>query len=215
MEDKASTKKKLLRTGIKLFAEYGYAATSTRMIASAAGVNLSAISFHFNNKECLYVACLEYVHEKIIQYYEESFDEIEKAFQENQMTEELAYHFLGRMLDQQLEVAFDKRYQTTLSLIYQENKAIEQNVRPLSAVVFEKQEYTMARLIMALAPKVSEKQAVLASRQINGSIIAFGEHRNLLQMTDDNYEEEYKDSSWMRDEVKNNCLAIVKNLMNK
>ena len=57
MEDKASTKKKLLRAGIKLFAEYGYAATSTRMIAAEAGVNLSAISFHFTNKTPFYYVC--------------------------------------------------------------------------------------------------------------------------------------------------------------
>ena len=181
MEDKASTKKKLLRAGIKLFAEYGYAATSTRMIATEAGVNLSAISFHFTNKECLYVACLEYVHKKVMDYYESSYAEIEEAFQSDKMDEEAAFHYLGKMIDQQIEVAFNKKYQNTLALIYWENKEIDY-VRPLSSAVFERQEFAMARLIMVLAPKITEKQAVLASRQINGSIIAFGEHGNLVQL---------------------------------
>lgn len=214
MEDKASTKKKLLRAGIKLFAEYGYAATSTRMIATEAGVNLSAISFHFTNKECLYVACLEYVHKKVMDYYESSYAEIEEAFQSDKMDEEAAFHYLGKMIDQQIEVAFNKKYQNTLALIYWENKEIDY-VRPLSSAVFERQEFAMARLIMVLAPKITEKQAVLASRQINGSIIAFGEHGNLVQLEEEDYEVDYKGSSWIYDEVKNNCLAIVKNLMNR
>lgn len=214
MEDKANTKKKLLRAGIKLFAEYGYSATSTRMIAAEAGVNLSAISFHFTNKECLYVSCLEYIHEKVMKYYEASYAEIEEAFNEGNMTTELAYSYLGKLIDQQIEVAFDKKYQNTLALIYWENKEIDY-IRPLSSAVFERQEFAMARLIMVLAPQIQEKQAVLASRHINGSIIAFGEHGNLMHLNDDDYDLEYNGSSWIRDEVKNNCLAIVSNLINR
>ena len=69
MEGNNSTKTKLIKAGIKLFSQYGYAATSTRMIASEAEVNLSAIAFHYSNKERLYVACLEYMLEKVKGYY--------------------------------------------------------------------------------------------------------------------------------------------------
>ena len=58
MNEQINTKDRLIRAGVKLFAKYGYAATSTRMIASEAGVNLSAIAFHYTNKEKLYQACL-------------------------------------------------------------------------------------------------------------------------------------------------------------
>ena len=64
MNEQINTKDRLIRAGVKLFAKYGYAATSTRMIASEAGVNLSAIAFHYTNKEKLYQACLEYMQEK-------------------------------------------------------------------------------------------------------------------------------------------------------
>ena len=40
-KDRDDTKKRILKTAIRLFAEYGYAGTSTRMIATEAGVNLS------------------------------------------------------------------------------------------------------------------------------------------------------------------------------
>ena len=56
MEGNNSTKTKLIKAGIKLFSQYGYAATSTRMIASEAGVNVAAIAFQCYKKERLYVA---------------------------------------------------------------------------------------------------------------------------------------------------------------
>ena len=77
MKEKVNTKDKLIRAGIKLFSKYGYAATSTRMIAAEAGVNLSAIAFHYTNKECLYQACLNYIVEKIREYYSPIREKIE------------------------------------------------------------------------------------------------------------------------------------------
>ena len=49
----------LLRSAIKLFAENGFDAVSTRMIAKDAGVNLALISYYFNSKEGLIDAILE------------------------------------------------------------------------------------------------------------------------------------------------------------
>jgi len=52
----AETKRSLLRFGGAVFAERGYDATTTRMLADAAGVNQAAILYHFGGKEGLYVA---------------------------------------------------------------------------------------------------------------------------------------------------------------
>lgn len=213
MDDKSNTKTKLIKAGIKLFAQYGYAATSTRMIASEAGVNLSAISFHFNNKECLYVACLEYVLIKVKSYYADSYAAIEDTFEKGEMTPEKAYRFVERLIDLQTEVAFGKQYQNTLALIYRENNEVEY-IRPLSSAVFERQEHVMAKLIMTLAP-VSEMQAMLTSRHINGSIISFGEHRNFVDFEVDSLRINYQSSKWMHDEIKKNCLAIIDRLIRK
>lgn len=51
-----NTKEMILQNALKLFAMQGYEATSTRQIAQKAGVNLSAISYHFESKEGLYKA---------------------------------------------------------------------------------------------------------------------------------------------------------------
>lgn len=46
----------LLRTALRLFSEKGFAKTSTRAIAQAAGANIAAISYYFGDKAGLYRA---------------------------------------------------------------------------------------------------------------------------------------------------------------
>ncbi len=52
----ASTRQRLLHTALRLFAQQGYATTSTREIAEQAQVNVAAISYHFGDKAGLYRA---------------------------------------------------------------------------------------------------------------------------------------------------------------
>ncbi len=55
--DGLEARARLLQTALALFAEKGYAKTSTREIALAAGANISAISYYFGDKSGLYAAC--------------------------------------------------------------------------------------------------------------------------------------------------------------
>ena len=54
--DGAQSRERLLHTAIRLFAEQGFANTSTREIALAAGTNIAAISYYFGDKAGLYRA---------------------------------------------------------------------------------------------------------------------------------------------------------------
>lgn len=53
-----SARERLLQAGLRLFAQQGYAKTSTRELAEAAQVNVAAISYYFNDKAGLYRAAL-------------------------------------------------------------------------------------------------------------------------------------------------------------
>ncbi len=49
-------RQRLLQTGLRLFAQQGFAKTSTREIAEAASVNVAAISYYYGDKAGLYRA---------------------------------------------------------------------------------------------------------------------------------------------------------------
>ena len=56
-----ATRARLIEAAGRLFSEAGYSATSTRRICRAAGVNLSAIGYHFGGKQQLYDAIIDAV----------------------------------------------------------------------------------------------------------------------------------------------------------
>lgn len=53
-----STKDRILDTAERLFARYGFEATSLRTITKEAGVNLAAVNYHFQSKEALVQAVI-------------------------------------------------------------------------------------------------------------------------------------------------------------
>lgn len=59
-EVRTNTREHLLEKGGELFAGLGYEGVSTRMIADAAGVKVSAIHYHYGSKEKLYLAALQF-----------------------------------------------------------------------------------------------------------------------------------------------------------
>lgn len=65
-------RQRLLHAGLRLFAQHGYAKTTTRELAEAAQVNVAAISYYFGDKAGLYrgvfVACANPVDEEIARY---------------------------------------------------------------------------------------------------------------------------------------------------
>ena len=52
-------RERLIEAAARLFADQGFDAVSTRALARAAGVNLSAITYHFGGKENLYQAVIQ------------------------------------------------------------------------------------------------------------------------------------------------------------
>ena len=58
-DEKLDTKSKILAIAEELFAELGFDATSTRLIAKKAGVNIAMLNYYFGGKEGLYMAILE------------------------------------------------------------------------------------------------------------------------------------------------------------
>lgn len=54
------TRAKIIATAIALFGQKGFAGVTTREIATAAGVPAPSLQYYFENKEGLYLACIEH-----------------------------------------------------------------------------------------------------------------------------------------------------------
>lgn len=61
----SDTRDKLIAAGLRLFGRYGFEGTSTRALASEAGVNIAAIAYHFGGKDGLRRACAEQVAHRV------------------------------------------------------------------------------------------------------------------------------------------------------
>lgn len=73
MRDKAAwdegTKRRLIEAAGEVFAQSGYRAATVRAICQRAGASVSAINYHFRDKEALYEAVFEYAHRIAMEKY--------------------------------------------------------------------------------------------------------------------------------------------------
>lgn len=56
------TRERILDVALPLFAEHGYAGTGVRAVATAAGVNVATLAYHFVDKEGLYETVVQRLH---------------------------------------------------------------------------------------------------------------------------------------------------------
>jgi AcrR family transcriptional regulator len=71
--DSAETHRRLLETAATVFAEYGFASTTVRMICGRAKVNVAAVNYHFGSKEALYREVLRHVRRCAYEKYPPSY----------------------------------------------------------------------------------------------------------------------------------------------
>lgn len=86
-----SMKAKIFSSAQKLFSEYGYDGTTTRMIAKDVGVDISTLYYHWGEKKELYMAVIENFNKEI----ETKLKEIEQSVH-------------GKSLARRLEVGIDE-----------------------------------------------------------------------------------------------------------
>ncbi len=63
--DAEDTRRRMVDTAIAQFAQHGFAGASTRELASAAGVNIATLSYHFASKQGLYDAAVDEVYRRL------------------------------------------------------------------------------------------------------------------------------------------------------
>jgi AcrR family transcriptional regulator len=73
------TRARIIAAAVKLFGEHGFAGASTRDIAAEAAVNAPALQYYFDNKEGLYLACVEHIAAHVWQHLQPAVDAAQAA----------------------------------------------------------------------------------------------------------------------------------------
>jgi TetR/AcrR family transcriptional regulator, regulator of cefoperazone and chloramphenicol sensitivity len=96
------TRARIIAAALKLFGERGFDGASTRDIATAADVNAPALQYYFDNKEGVYIACVEHIVSRVWEYVCDAVARGERVLAENADDETLidAYCAIqGRLAD--------------------------------------------------------------------------------------------------------------------
>ena len=175
-DESDTTKDRLIKATQYLLAAYGYEATTTRMIANSAATNLSAISFHFDNKENLVRAAMEAASEKLSRHYKVLSDEIRKFLEEPKIDKEKAWDYIDRYLAQRIKRTFNGRAsQINIGLVAHENGFPESCQGIMAKVAVKDNEKVLADLIYYVSEKKDRFQAVMIARAIMAAILSYME----------------------------------------
>ncbi|MBC0854857.1 TetR/AcrR family transcriptional regulator [Pantoea stewartii] len=104
------TRKAILDAALKIFAEKGFDASSTRLIASTAGVNPPALQYYFENKEGVFTSCAEMLADENIALFMPLLEEAKKAESDRKIVD--CIDIVCKMVEKSLEIIFSiKNYQ--------------------------------------------------------------------------------------------------------
>ena len=93
------TRQKLIEAGVEIFGRYNFEATTTRMLADRAGVNLAAIPYHFKSKEGLYHAVVRHIVEQATAAYGSAVAEINETLEKSSCSSPECFAMLSRILN--------------------------------------------------------------------------------------------------------------------
>jgi AcrR family transcriptional regulator len=87
------TRARIITAAVRLFGEGGFAGASTREIAARAGVNAPALQYYFDNKEGVYLACVEHIVTLVWEHLSPTVSAAQEVLDRNAPEEELIEAF--------------------------------------------------------------------------------------------------------------------------
>lgn len=95
------THRRLLDAAVTLFARHGYRKTTVRAICDAADANISAVKYHFGNKEALYNATFDHARARSNETNPYVLMDKDRNFHADETPERRLYLFIRTMLEHQ------------------------------------------------------------------------------------------------------------------
>lgn len=117
------TRENLVKSAMRIFARDGFDAASTRTIADDAGVNQALISYHFRNKNGLYLAVFENIVKIMRLNMGNSLDALQGLIQSENADEELVKSLLFAFCDNAIDVLVNDEMNDIAKLVLREQQA--------------------------------------------------------------------------------------------
>ncbi len=182
-KENLSTKEKLVREGIRLFSQYGFEATTTRMLADAVGANNASVYFHFGNKETLYFEVLNTVAAYMNEKYQPLRYEIDVRRANGSLSSSEAWIFIEKYVDLYISIIKDPINNAVLYLLIHEQINPVNEQRPITGVACKQGEQILTQLLMDYWQNVDANTAAITSRLATGALISLAEHPSFMRLT--------------------------------
>ena len=176
-----TTAELLKEAGIRLFGKYGYEGTTVRAIAKDAGVTAGQITVNFGSKENLFNEIVM----DMCRMTENAFDPIIGQYsylkQSGTLTEDAAWLLIEQIVDTQVAFSLDTHNADLVRIM--NVRTFSEDIKTsaiLSHMTISKIEDVFARLLQEVFANKRYLHARTVSRAVNGAIVSFGEHPDLL-----------------------------------
>ena len=176
-----TTAQRLKESAIHLFGKYGYEGTTVRAIAKDAGVTAGQITVNFGSKENLFNEIVM----DMCRMTENAFDPIIGQYsylkQSGTLTEDAAWLLIEQIVDTQVAFSLDTHNADLVRIM--NVRTFSEDIKTsaiLSHMTISKIEDVFARLLQEVFANKRYLHARTVSRAVNGAIVSFGEHPDLL-----------------------------------
>lgn len=176
-----TTAQRLKESAIRLFGKYGYEGTTVRAIAKDAGVTAGQITVNFGSKENLFNEIVM----DMCRMTENAFDPIIGQYsylkQSGTLTEDAAWLLIEQIVDTQVAFSLDTHNADLVRIM--NVRTFSEDIKTsaiLSHMTISKIEDVFARLLQEVFANKRYLHARTVSRAVNGAIVSFGEHPDLL-----------------------------------
>ena len=172
-ETKPDARERLIQAAIEIFAANGFNATTTRMLADKAQVNLSAIPYYFRSKEGLYLAAVEHIADSLSTRLDPFMEELTRLSKTG-MDSETARAFLREGLATMVAVMCGDPATLPFSkIILQEQMAPTDAFDLIYPRVMERVLKGFAALIAAATGETDQRQCDLQAFLLIGQVMVF------------------------------------------
>ena len=198
-----TTAELLKEAGIRLFGKYGYEGTTVRAIAKEAGVTAGQITANFGSKENLFNEIVMDICRLTAEKFDPIIGQYQYLKQKGSFTSETAWELIEQIVDLQVAFSLDTGNVDLVRImnVHMFNEDIKTSVL-LAQMTISKIEDTLARLLQEVFANKRYLHARTVSRAVNGAIVSFGEHPELLYSEVLGGSHMPKAQGWMKEYVK-------------